>query len=401
MRRFFSFFLVFCLAVGAGLYFYTDPGYVLIVLHQWTVEMTLWVAVMIMTVFFLLLHLIFQFLIYLHSIPTRFKQWLHKRKVHKAQNNTRLGLIEFSEGHWAMAKNHLVKALPDSDAPLLNYLTAARAAQELGEHQLRDDFLREAQQAIPDAGLAVKLTQAQLQLAHQQWEQALATLKHLHQHAPRHPYVLKLLMHLYQEVRDWAQLILLLPELKKNNIISGFAYTKLAQHTYFQAMTDLIKLQQITALKSLFKNIPKALQYEPSLVHIYAQFLIQNKEEGEAELLLRTALQKNFQDTLVDLYGSFFINDKQMHFAESLLKKHANSAALLLCLGRFCLYKKLWGRSKEYLEQSLQVRPSFQAYQSLGDLLEILNQFDQARFAYKKGLHLLSPPYLNEPISDL
>ena len=129
-------------------------------------------------------------------------------KKHKL--TTRKGLIEYSEGYWQKAKNHLIQALPNTDTPLLNYLTAARAAQKMGDSQLRDHYLREAQQSMPEAKIAVELTQAQLQLANHQWEQALATLRHLHDLAPQHPYVLKLLMNLYKEVRDWPQLIAIL-----------------------------------------------------------------------------------------------------------------------------------------------------------------------------------------------
>ncbi|WBV63404.1 hypothetical protein PGH43_00365 [Legionella pneumophila 130b] len=80
---------------------------------------------------------------------------------------------------------------------------------------------------MPEAKIAVELTQAQLQLANHQWEQALATLKHLQDLAPRHPYVLKLLMNLYEEIKDWQQLIALLPDLKKNHIISDQAFEQL------------------------------------------------------------------------------------------------------------------------------------------------------------------------------
>lgn len=72
---------------------------------------------------------------------------------------------------------------------------------------------------MPEAKIAVELTQAELQLANHQWEQALATLKHLQDIAPRHPYVLKLIMQLYQEVKDWPQLITILPDLKSIGLL--------------------------------------------------------------------------------------------------------------------------------------------------------------------------------------
>ncbi len=119
-----------------------------------------------------------------HLRTRAFKQWNAHRLTQNAQAITRKGLIEYSEGYWQKAQNHLMQALPNADTPLLNYLTAARAAQKMGDSTLRDHYLREAQQSMPEAKIAVELTQAQLQLANNQWEQALATLRHLHDLAP-------------------------------------------------------------------------------------------------------------------------------------------------------------------------------------------------------------------------
>mgnify|MGYP000727120986 CR=1 FL=1 len=49
------------------------------------------------------------------------------------------------------------------------------------------------------------MTQAELQLADQQLEQALATLKHLRSVAPKHTYVLRLLRRLYEQLGDYLE----------------------------------------------------------------------------------------------------------------------------------------------------------------------------------------------------
>ncbi len=239
MIRLILIFLVLLISVYLGIQLSRDPGYLLITVHHWSIETTLWVAIFALIIAFFLLHGLLLLLRKLHRSPSTLRNWRARRRSQKAQAKTQQGLIEFSEGYWSQAQNHLIKALPDTESPLLNYLTAARAAQEMGNNQLRDNYLREAQQSMPDAKIAVGLTQAQLQLANQQWEQALATLRHLQDLAPHHPYVLKLLMRLYQEVKDWQQLIALLPELKKYQVVSGMAFTRLQQQTYLQAISDL------------------------------------------------------------------------------------------------------------------------------------------------------------------
>lgn len=381
-------FVFFLLAIFLGIQLNEDPGYVLIAINHWTIETTLWVSLITLLCLFLVLHMALLIIHRVQQVPKNYHQWRLKKRTQKAQTITRQGLIEFSEGHWSAAKNRLIKALPDTDTPLFNYLTAARAAQELGENQLRDDFLREAQQSVPDAKIAVKLTQAQLQLANQQWEQALATLRHLQELAPHHPYVLKLLTHLYQDVRDWPQLIALLPELKKYAVFSADKFFVIRHQTYLQFMIDLSKLEQSDALYQLANKLPKDLKADPELMACFSTFLIKNQELELAERTLSRCLRKTFNESLITIYGQFYCNEKQLFFAESLAKKYPNSASLYLCLGRLSLASHLWGKAKTYLEKSIQLNPQPSAYATMGNLLQRFNKVEEACEAYRQGLEL-------------
>ena len=278
--------------------------------------------------------------------------------------------------------------MPDTETPLLNYLTAARAAQEMGDNKLRDDYLREAQQSMPEAKIAVELTQAQLQLANRQWEQALATLRHLQDLAPHHPYVLKLLMQLYVEVKDWPQLIALLPELKRNKVISENVCQRLQHQAYLQGLMDLIKQDQSQALIDFIGALPKNLTHDPELMAEYSRYLLNKNQGAKAEALLSRCLSKQFNEQLIDIYGQINCNDAQLGFAESLLKSQAHSAALYLCLGRLCNYQNLWGKAKIYFEQSLEFGATPATYLELGKLLEQLSDHANACAMYQRGLLL-------------
>lgn len=386
MFRMLLIFVVLLASVWLGIFLNNDPGYVLIAVQNWTIETTLWVGILVLIIAFFILYFLTSLLRLVTHIPSSWHNWRAKRRKKKAQEKTRQGLIEFSEGYWSQAKNHLIKALPGTDAPLLNYLTAARAAQELGDFKLRDDYLRDAQQSMPEAKIAVELTQAQLQLANHQWEQALATLKHLHDLAPNHPYVLKLLMQLYQQVRDWPQLILLLPELKRNQVIVNEEYLRLQQHAYLEVMLDFIKHEHYTALEEVFSSRPKTLTYNPEIIAVYSQYLLQQKKLSEAETLLRRTLVKQFNEELITLYGLIKADDAKLSFAETLLKDHPHSPALLLCLGRLSEAKNLWGKARAYFDNSISYGPSADAYFELGLLLQKLNDQEKACDAFRKGL---------------
>ena len=137
MRVLFAF-IILLGSVFLGIQLNYDPGYVLVTINHWTIESTLWVALFILIFSFILMHIFLQFCTKLSKTPGTLHKWNSRRLAHKAQVTTRRGLIEYSEGYWQKAKNHLIQALPNTDTPLLNYLTAARAAQKMGDSQLRN-----------------------------------------------------------------------------------------------------------------------------------------------------------------------------------------------------------------------------------------------------------------------
>jgi len=59
-----------------------------------------------------------------------------------------------------------------------------------------------------------------------------------------------------------------------------------------------------------------------------------------------------------------------------------------LVLGRLCLRSRLWGKARSYLETSIGVQPSPEAYQELGLLLEQMGELEQAMVHYRAGLEL-------------
>ncbi|MCC2667253.1 MAG: protoheme synthesis HemY [Gammaproteobacteria bacterium] len=392
MTRVLLAFIILLGSVFLGIQLNHDPGYMLIAINHWTIETTVWVALFVLIFLFLFIHFFIQFFHMLVKTPSSLSKWNSRRLNQKAQATTRKGLIEYSEGYWQQAKKHLIQALPNTDTPLLNYLTAARAAQKMGDSQLRDHYLREAQQSMPEAKVAVELTQAQLQHANHQWEQALATLKHLHDLAPNHPYVLKLLINLYEQIRDWNQLIALLPVIKKHHVFSDLKFNQIQHNAYVQAMIDLSKQNQAEALSAFYLSLPKTLSDDPEIVETYVRFLLKNEEFLHAESILKRALRKGYNTQLINLYGLMYCGENQLVFAESLLKKNSHSASLYLCLGRLCIAQHLWGKAKHYLEQANEISSSPEIHITFGKLYEQLNDPFLASTHFKKGLELATNP---------
>ena len=91
------------------------------------------------------------------------KNWFRFRREHQLYSKTQLGLAALIEGRWKKAERLLLAGANKTIEPLINYLAAAKAAQEQGAHDRRDLYIHKAYQLVPHAELAIGLMQAELE----------------------------------------------------------------------------------------------------------------------------------------------------------------------------------------------------------------------------------------------
>ena len=382
-------FALLLLAAYLGIWLHQDPGYVLIMFRHWTIESTVWVAATMILISIFFLQIVFGLFKKVVHIPYYCQQWLSDLRLKRAQVKTKRGLIEFSEGQWQTAKKHLIAAAPNATHPLVNYLTAAKAAEKLGDHPLRDHYLHLAQTAVPDATIAIELTQAELQIDNQEWQAAQETLHALQVIAPDHPYVIQLCLTLYENTQNWSALIALLPKLKPSKTLSEAAIQHTKKHAYLAILNANLNQSHLHFdLSHAMQNLPKDLKYDTDIMRKYARYLLNHQQDQQAEKILRDCLKTKQTPELIDLYAHINSEYARIPFIESLLEKKPESASLHACLGQLFLAKQVWGSAKTHLEKSIQLHPSVQGYYALGNLLENLNQSEEARNIFKQGLAL-------------
>jgi len=369
-----------------------DNGYILIGYGHWSVEGSLAFFLLLNLLFFSVLYLLLRLLARIWAMPRQLHDWRDRQGAIRARNALTQGLVELSEGHWKSAEKKLIRHAGHSDTPLLNYLAAARSAQQQGAHDRRDHYLRLAHESMPSADVAVSLTLAELQLAHEQQEQALATLQHLRQIAPRHTQVLKLLKELYQRAGDWQELNGLLPELKKRKVVSREELAALELRIFRNLLDQAAKHDDPAALGLAWKEVSVPARENQDLLMLYTNQLMLRGEQDRVEALLKDRINREWSDELVDLYGrvSTKAGARQLATAEAWLNGQPRNPVLLLALGRQSINNQLWGKARSYLEASIGAGPSAQAYRELGALLEGMGEHEQARACFKAGLELVS-----------
>lgn len=327
----------------------------------------------------------------------------NERLAEKARHSLEQGLIELAEGRFDKAEKILLQKVEHTDNPLLTYLAAARAAQHQGAHDRRDDYIRRAHHGAPDADIAIGLTQAELQMDHNQLEQALATLNHLNALSPHHPHVLKLLAETHDRLGEWERLQELLPDVKKANVLNAEKLLSLEIDTWRGLISDRGKTGDVNTVTGLWDIMPRSIRAIPEIVEYYATELIKQHASGEAEQVLRDYLSKHWVESSIVLYSELDVmaSQEQISAAEDWLQDHRHNEYLLYALGKMCVSRNDWSKARTYLEASLSVKPMPATYLKLAQLLEDhLEDRKQAQEYYRQGLHMLSGDYGEKALAD-
>lgn len=364
-------------------FLFQDPGHVIINFQNYLIEM----SVPILVLFVFLFVIGGWLLIKLFRVPKKLGKAADRYRTKRADQRLTEGVIQIMEGNFARGEKLLARAARVSDTPLLHYLQAARAAHLLGHDERRDNWLKQAYEQAPEAANAVLLTQAELQLDQEQYEQALATLRRLEENSPNHNHALALLGRLYFRLKDWNHLSALLPKLRKYGRLDASTLDKWSQRIFIE------KFHQTTdddVVLAAWKTIPKDLKKDLPLLEAYYSSLIRIGLHEKAQNGLVAEIKREWRGPLVRLFGMVESTDamKQLRYAENWLKSHDEDADLLLTLARLCLRTELWGKTRSYLETVISIRPSPEAYQEYGRLLNRLGERDAAADAYQAGLNM-------------
>lgn len=382
--------LVLIASVGVALLAARDPGYVLITRGPWVLETSLGFALATLVVAFAAGYGALRLFAHTWGMPRHLGAWRRQRRAMRARRFTQRGLIQLAEGNWRRAERDLVRAADDSDAPVINYLAAARAAQQQDARERRDHYLSLAHRAMPDAELAVGLTQAEVRMAQGQWEQALATLVHLRSLAPKHAHVLELLSRTYEKLGSWRELAALIPDLRCGEVLPADELLALERLAHARLLDEAGKTGQVARLRAAWEAVPRPLHDDAHVAGAFARNLACLGQGPESEELLRDAIKRQWDPELVRLYGLVRGRDlnQQLATAEAWLKRHERNALLLLTLGRICLQNRLWGKARTYLEASLSLEPRAETYRELGVLLFQFKEQERATEYFRKGLEL-------------
>ena len=388
MRLIFTVLAVLVVATLIGWLLQGTSGGLIFTYGEWVIQTSLVVFALAFIAVFLLAYFLFWLVRRLIRLPADWGRWSEYRRQRRSEKFLSQGLLAMMEGNWPEAERAFQKGATYSQAPLVNYLAAARAANWQGGADRSDRYLRLADQHNKNTDLAVGITRAELQISQKQSEQAYATLKLLDSERPGHDQVKIMLLEAAAQVKDWLQVVELLKKFGRKSLlpIEQIRAKQLAAYAGLLQQAGEAR----PALEKIWREIPGKLKKEFYLLETYVTERLRHADSSDCEGLLRNALRKKWDSGLIRLFG--LVDGKnpkqQLDFAEKHLARFPEDAALLLTLGRLCKKNHLWGKAKAYLERSIEAQPNPEAYQELATLLEQQGEPVAAAAYYQKGLNM-------------
>ena len=340
-----------------------DSGYVLLSYGGHEIVTSLWFALFGVIAVWLLVRLIFSLIASLFSSGQLVGRWNARRKRSGSKRQTEMGLLLMAEEEWSDARRSLLSGAAGASAPMLNFLQAALASNELGQIKRRDELLKKASDSTPGAQFAVDLAAARMQLTNSDGNEidiAIEKLVSLRDQAPRHQIVGEFLARGYEKKGDFSALESQLGKLKRMrkehpNDVARME-TAIGRHKVLDAFA---KDSDAKGAVAVWKRLDKGVRNNVAFVGDFAGTLAAAGAFTEAGEMLVDALGDDWNQTLLARYIDLpEIESHQASQAKSWLKAHAKDAGVQLLACRAAARDGNWPKALEHAQASEAASPS-------------------------------------------
>jgi HemY protein len=385
-------FAVLGLGLFAGTQFAGQQGYVLISIANQTLEMS--VTTLVVFIVSLLAALFFiEFLLKSAVNATSSTwNWFSVRKLKRARRLTNEGIVKLMEGDWQAAEKRVTRWANHHDMPMLCYLIASEAAQEMGDNSKRERYLELANKQ-ENSGLAVKLTRARQLVRNERYHEALEILDELKVQHPANPVLLGLLKTTYAELKQWKPLLDMLHKLEKANLINTSERNELFLEAQCGQLEDLAQQQGSEGLMSYWNSaLTRKERQSTKLVTCLATQLMSRKADSEAFLIVREVLKKKKDPALIGLLPELHLPDVHpvVVLLEGIIKKEPENAEAYSALAQVNLRAEKWALAQKHFEKALTLRVDVSDYAYLADALEKQDMTEEAGDVSRQALMLVN-----------
>lgn len=366
-----------------------QSGYVYIAIGDYQIETSLVIGVVGLIVFYFALQLLEWLILLLLNmlLSSRYlpEQW--RRKA--AKKHTLTGALALAEEDWPAAEKAMAKGAEKGEIPVLNLFAAARAAHYQGDITARDHYLTQAENN-PIAKTAVYTSRTRYLMKQGELTQARVVLDKLNPTSKSSAPVLKLAQELYLQQNDWQALKLLLPILKKRQLLSETEFNQLNTKTNSILMVNAAKTSE-AELNKCWHWLSKSERKQDELVVAYAHGLTQYGHKDKAIKLIIKQLSAVPSAALFAAIPDLI--DAQDQEVRKLLSRlettHENDADYQMCLAKLAIQSRDTKQAKTHWQNVCRIAPTHQSWLALAQAQEQLGENSSAANSYRNAANII------------
>lgn len=365
-----------------------DPGYVLLAWRQTTVEMSLWVWLVLTLVLYVGVYFSVKVLFSLKAPWQLIGRWSEDGRLRRLQLQTRQGLLALANGQYKRAVEKL-SPLADADTqPLVVIPALAQALARMGQCEQAQKRLQTLPKLVPEAKQLVLMESARVYKQCGDAEAALKQLQAVSAQDKQHSQANEMQLEILQGLQRWTGVIELLQVIANAKQMSAEVLAEQQRKAYSHAFVQVAAGEQgVENLLQLWRKAPETVKNsgECRLAMVQAMHASEGDPAKRTAEFIENSLQQKWHDGLVLEYAHLPMAnlERALTKAEAWQKQAQDSGALQLTLGRLCRRLELWGKSRDYLHASIRLQPSKEAHAELARLEQQLGELDKALEHYR------------------
>lgn len=380
--------ILFAIAVVGALLIQYFPGNVYIHVGSYIIRMNVRLFVVGLIIAMIVLHFAIKFIFGVLATPGKMSRFGSSRKSRKAIAALNDAGVAFFEGRYQKAAHEAAKVLSNQhagDNRVLALMIAAQSSHRAGEFTKRDNYLKDMATHLPNkAQLPRYLLQAESALAQKDYvsaEEALTAAAQLDKNLPE---LLLLQLRLAVAKDHPLEILETVDKLHKSAHLSTEEVSAYRNTAYHRLIDNAINIKTLKAALHRILNDDKANDLCVSIAEKYAALGLHQ----DAAAWVRKYYPETYRVELLNVFANSvrYLNDSEqrraIEVADGWLKDRPNDAELLSCLGDLSITKQLWGKAQQYLEASIQIKPSAHARLALAkvfDETQAISQADEQR----------------------
>lgn len=365
-----------------------NTGYVYIAAGDYQLETSLAFGIIMLIVFYALFQVLEWLVITVINLLLRSRFIPHQWRRRSAKKHTLMGALAIAEEDWPAAERAMIKGADNGELPALNLLAAARAAQHQNKIAERDQYLARAE-TQPLAANAVATTRTRYLLKQGEFTLARAELDKLTPTSKSKAPVLKLALELYRAQQDWEALKLLLPILKKRQILDDIQLNSLSVETH-SALLQTASLKGEDALEQCWQWLSRDERNQSEFLAIYTMGLCRFNRKEQAIKLLSKKLRSSPESALLEVIPQI-VTAHDEDIRKQLLKHeitHENNADYQRCLALLYQQTRDMKEAKTCWQNVCRIAPTKDSWLSLARIQEQLGEQGHANHSYRQAVTL-------------